>query len=505
MKNTIQLAPSRLRTRYAGLIFTLLVLLVLLASSAASAAPASAVLPDTAVGKLGEQLMKHVNADTPEQIRQWGPTLLSSAVGEEERSNFVKELVSVVRDSGGMDLVDVREQQGFLVLTVKGRRTGQQALFVLASDPAQPGKLAQADLVPMDDPALYADWPKAAVSREELTRLTRTALDRLARTADFSGCVTVSDGAKTVFDECRGLAQRNFGVPIDHQTRFHIGSLNKMFTAVAVAQLVEAGKVSWDATLAQQVPEYPDRATAQKITVWQLLHHTAGLGDFLVPAYFEHREHFVDPVDYLDLIARQPLVDEPGKTWSYSNAGYLLLGRIIENVSGERYADYIQRHLFAPANMEASGYDRLDQVVPKLAVGYYHDGLFSSEWKADWLKTAFQAGPAGGGYSTNADLLRFAQALRTGKLVKPATLAKMFDDQVPAGPGAYAAGFGDRLSSGRHIRGHAGGIEGTTANLAVVWETGAAVVLTSNQGPSQTWLLAERIADLLAAEGAKPR
>jgi CubicO group peptidase (beta-lactamase class C family) len=120
------------------------------------------------------------------------------------------------------------------------------------------------------------------------------------------------------------------------------------------------------------------------------------------------------------------------------------------------------------------------------------------------MKIGFKGGPAGGGYSTNADLLRFAAALRDGKLVKPDTLTKMFDDEVPAGPGGYAAGFGDRLSHGRHIRGHAGGIEGTDANLAMVWETKAAVVLTSNEGPSQTWMLAETIADLLAAQGAKP-
>jgi D-alanyl-D-alanine carboxypeptidase len=501
MSNDLQAAPSRLRTGFAG---RLLMMLTLLAGAANSAAAAPTALPETAVGELGGRLLTRVNADTAEQIRQWGPTVLSSSMEEDARASFVKGLVSVVRDSGGVDLVDVREQQGFLVLTMKGRRTGQQALFVLASDPAQPGKLRHADLVPMDDPGLYAGWPKAAVPRETLTRLVRDALDRLVRSADFSGCVTVSDGIETIFDECRGLAERNFGVPVDHQTRFHVGSIDKMFTAVAIAQLVEAGKLSWDTPLLQWVPEYPDLAAAQGITVWQLLHHTAGLGDVFVPAYFQNRERFVDPVDYLDLIAAQPVVGEPGQEWSYSNAGYLLLGRIIENVSGERYADYIQRHVFAPAQMRDSGFDRIDEVVPKLAIGYYHDGLFSSAWKTDWMKTLYQSGPAGGGYSTNADLLRFAQALREGKLVKPQTLAKMFDDAVPVGPGGYATGFGDRLSHGRHIRGHAGGIEGTTANLAIVWETGAAVALTSNQGPSQHWMLAERIADLLAAEGATP-
>jgi CubicO group peptidase (beta-lactamase class C family) len=477
------------------------------ASAPAASLAAHVPLPGTPVGKLAGELIRHVGTDGPDRIRRWVPTVLSASIAPDDEAAFVADLASAARDSGGLDVFDVRtdpRQPGLLEVAVKGRRGGRRALFVLAADTAHPDRLAQADLVPMDDPALYARWPKGAVSHAELGKRVRAALDRLVHTGDFSGCVTISDGGQTVFDECRGLAERRFGVPVDHQTKFHVGSIDKMFTAVAVAQLVEAGKLSWGDTLAMRVPEYPDQATAEHVTIWQLLHHTSGLGDFLVPEFFEHREKFVDPADYLGLIARQSKAGEPGKAWNYSNAGYALLGRVIENVSGENYFDYIQRHVFTPAHMDASGFDSLDEITPKLSVGYYHEGPFSSDWKADWMKIPFKGGPAGGGYSTNADLLRFAAALRAGKLVKPATLAKMFDDEVPAGPGGYAAGFGDRLSHGRHIRGHAGGIEGTDADLAMVWETGAAVALTSNEGPGQSWLLAERIADLLAAEGARP-
>jgi D-alanyl-D-alanine carboxypeptidase len=479
----------------------------LLVFATVSHASTNTTLPDTPTGKLGGELIKHVNHDMPSQIKEWVASILSPSIDANDRASFATTLALAVRDSGGVDIIDVKSdprQPGLLELIVSGRRRGQQALFFLAADPAHPDRLAQAELHPMDDPSLYAAWPKGPVSRAEMARLIRTALESLVHTADFSGCVMVSDGAETVFDECRGLAERNFGVRVDHQTKFHIGSIDKMFTAVAIAQLVEAGKLSWTSSVAELLPEYSDRETAQKINVWQLLHHTSGLGDFLVPEYFEHQEKFVDPVDYLDLIAHQPKAGEPGKDWNYSNAGYMLLGRIIENVSHENYFEYIQRHVFAPAKMTSSGFDSLEDSTPKLAVGYFHEGPFSTDWKAAWMKIGFKSGPAGGGYSTNADLLRFAAALREGKLVKPDTLTKMFDDEVPAGPGGYAAGFGDRPSHARHIRGHAGGIEGTDANLQMVWETKAAVALTSNEGPSQTWMLAEHIADLLAAEGAKP-
>ncbi|WP_439568588.1 serine hydrolase domain-containing protein [Sphingopyxis sp.] len=477
------------------------------ASSPASAGPISTTMPDTAAGAIGGQVIAHINADTPASIQQWAPTILSTSVDADMRAALFKQLAVAVRDSGGVDFVDARTQGplGMLVVTIKGRRTGQLAALVLLPDPDQPGKLAMVDLVPVDDPALYAAWPETGASQAEIARLAGAALDQLARTTDFSGCLSISDGAAIVFDECRGLADRSFGAKADRQTKFHIGSMNKMFTAVAIAQLVETGRLRWDTTLADVMPEYPDQAAAAKITMWQLLHHTAGLGDFFVPEFFQNREKFVNPGDYLDLIARQPKSFEPGQDWNYSNAGYVLLGRIVENVSGESYFEYVRRHIFAPAGMTSSGFDSQEDVTEKLATGYFKDGAFATAWKANWMTLPFKGSPAGGGYSTNGDLLRFASALRGGKLVKDATLQKMFDDGVAVGPGKYAAGFGDRPSNGRQIRGHAGGAEGMSANLAIVWETGAAVAVTSNQGDTPTaMLLSERIADLLAAQGQKP-
>ncbi|WP_322309708.1 serine hydrolase domain-containing protein [Sphingopyxis sp.] len=464
-------------------------------------------MPRTAAGEIGEMMIAHINADTPESIQQWASTILSTSVDADMRAAILKQLVVAVRDSGGVEFVDARTQgpPGMLVVTIKGRRTGQRVALVLLPDPEQPGKLAMADIVPVDDPALYAAWPKTGASQDEIAELANTALDQLQRTTDFSGCLSISNGANIIFDECRGLADRSFGVKVDRQTKFHIGSMNKMFTAVAIAQLVETGKLRWDSTLAEVVPEYPDQAAAAKITVWHLLHHTAGLGDFFVPEFFQNREKFVNPGDYLDLIARQPALSDPGGDWNYSNAGYVVLGRIVENVSGEPYFDYIQRHVFAPAGMASSGFDSQEDVTEKLAIGYFKEGAFATSWKANWMTLPFKGSPAGGGYSTNGDLLRFANALRGGKLIGAATLQKMFEDGVPAGPGKYAAGFGDRPSNGRHIRGHAGGAEGMNANLAMVWETGAAVAVTSNQGDTPTaMLLSERIADLLASQGKMP-
>ena len=498
-----------IRSMMSKLLFVAAPLLFLMSCSAARAS-ASVTLPNTPVGKLGGELIHHLNSDNPEQIAQWLPTILSSSIPSDNLADFIGQMKLAARDSGGVDVFDVQidpgNQPGLLIVSVRARRSGRCAMFGLTADVKDLGKLRQAEVIPADAPGFYADWPDHAISHDAMTSLIRSKLDTLVRAVDFSGCLTVVTGGQKLFDQCRGLAERNFNVPVNHATKFRIGSMDKMFTAVAIAQLVQAGKLSWDSTLAQLVPEYPDKQVAQKITVWELAHHTAGLGDIFGDEYFEHREKYVNPVDYLDLIAHQPKVGEPGKQWSYSNAGFMLLGRIVENVSGESYVDYVQQHIFAPAGMTSSGFSSISDVTPELATGYYHEGLFSTEWKAAWLQDLFMGGPAGGGYSTTTDLIRFADAVRTGKLVQPATLDKMFSGEAqPGGPVADATGFGDRPFHGLHIRGHNGGIDGTSANLATVWETGATVVITSNEGEFPSLIMfSEHIADLLAMDAKKP-
>lgn len=461
-------------------------------------------LPDTALGRLGAELVRRLNTDSPEQIRAWAEQA-GAAMPADARAEFVKAIVTADKDTGGVNLVSARPGRvaaGSVVMTLRAHRAPRFATAVLVPATGAPDRLGAVFFSTIPDPAIYRDWPKGRVSKAELQSRVHAAVQALVRTAGFSGCVTVLRGGQTVIDECAGIAERNFSVPVDRETRFRIGSMDKMFTATAIAQLVEAGKLKWDSTLAELVPEYPDKDAARSITVWQLLHHQAGLGDIFVPELFQNREKFVNPADYLDLISRQPKVGKPGEQWSYSNAGFVLLGRIVENASGEGYFDYIQRHIFAPAGMTATGYDSREDVVPHLAVGYLQDDVFGLEpAKANWETLPFKASPAGGGYSTNSDLLRFATALRSGRLIRKDTIERMFKDGVPVMAGhTYNAGFDEGIFSGRHVRGHNGGAPGMNADLALVWETGDAVAVTSNTDQPAAQDLGDHIGELLAAQ-----
>ncbi len=455
------------------------------------------------MGRLGGELVEHLGHDNPAQLKSWLDAQFSRGASRESRAEFEDATLAALKE-GGVDLVQARASRrgDGAVIVLKGSRSSHHVLVVLEPDPADPVHLHQALFTATQDPHAYDGWPDHAPSRETVASLIHARLDTLVELDDFSGCVSVADEKRTWFQECRGLADRSFAIPTREDTRFHIGSMDKMFTAVAIAQLVEGGKVSWDSPLGSLLPEYPDHDAAAKMTVWQLLHHQAGLGDFFVPEFFEHRERFVRPGDYVDLIARQPKVGAPGQQWAYSNAGFVLLGRIIERVSGEPYDDYVRRHIFEVVHMNATGFDSQEDIVPNLAVGYFRDDPFAvGPWKANWMTLPFKGSPAGGGFSTTQDLLRFAFALQDGRIVRPTTLAQMFDREVEVAPGIhYATGIEDRTVNGRHVRGHNGGAPGMNAALGIVWETSQAVAVTSNQDGPAGQSLADHVADLLASQ-----
>ena len=187
--------------------------------------------------------------------------------------------------------------------------------------------------------------------------------------------------ASTIFAEAYGLADREHRIPNSLNTRFRIGSMNKMFTAVAVLQLVTAGKLKLDDPLIKYLPDYPNRELASKVTISQLLSHTGGTGDFFGPQFSARRLEFRTHEDYIKLFGNRPVAFEPGSRFEYSNYGFIILGAVIEKVSGESYYDYVHDHVYNPAGMISTGSvhqrlqslriacakERLSATVPKRA------------------------------------------------------------------------------------------------------------------------------------------
>jgi CubicO group peptidase (beta-lactamase class C family) len=316
--------------------------------------------------------------------------------------------------------------------------------------------------------------------------------DHIAKTSGpdaFSGLVLVAHNGNIVLEKAWGLADIHRQIPNTTSTQFCIGSMNKMFTAVAILQLVQQGKIALDKPIAAYWPDYPNHDLATRVTIRELLSHTGGTGDIFTPEYESHRLEIRTLADYVRLFGNRPVAFDPGTRMEYSNYGFILLGRIIELISGQTYDSYVREHVFLPAGMlHTDSRPEVDHVAGR-AIGYIvkPDGLVPNTDTLPWSGTS-----AGGGYSTVHDVFLFAQALQQGKLLRPellkeATLpGKMRDD--------YGLGF-YVLPHGGY--GHGGGGPGINAELHVLPQSGYIIVALANRDPQTATHLVDFITSAL--------
>jgi D-alanyl-D-alanine carboxypeptidase len=273
------------------------------------------------------------------------------------------------------------------------------------------------------------------ISQTELARRLTSSLDSLAKAGEFSGVAVLAKNGAPVFQRAYGMADRERSVANNPETAFNLGSINKVFTQIAILQLRAAGKLDLDSTLATYWPDYPNKEVAHKITIRQLMRHTSGIGgNIFDPPAGGKRNDIRTLKDYLPLFVNQPLAFEPGTRNAYSNAGYVVLGLLIERLSGDDYYTYVREHIFKPAGMTRTGSFLVDSLPPNTALGYTSgDGNApsSTPLRANTRELPGRGSSAGGGYSTAQDLLRFLQALRENHI----------QNGVPAGLG-IAGGSG---------------------------------------------------------------
>jgi CubicO group peptidase (beta-lactamase class C family) len=263
-----------------------------------------------------------------------------------------------------------------------------------------------------------------------------------------------------------------------------------MFTAVGTLQLVERGKLSLDDTIGKILPDYPNANVASKVKVRHLLSHTGGTGDIFGPEFEAHRLELKTLQDYLKLYGERDLQFKPGTKWEYSNYGFLLLGALIEKVSGKSYYDFVAENIYKVARMTNSGSEPENVEVANRSKGYMRDQfeMVSNEPTLPWRGTS-----AGGGYTTAADLMNFASALMSNKLLKAETLAEATRPQFTTS--AYGFGFQIGRPDEARTFGHGGGAPGMNAILRVYPESSQSVIVLCNlDSPS-----ASRMGDWLHA------
>jgi CubicO group peptidase (beta-lactamase class C family) len=388
----------------------------------------------------------------------------------------------------GFELQTIESASPTTFIALLGERgSGQLGRMQLDVEPAPPHRLIGMRLQPASGPrSPGADDPQPMRGTEdEAMAAARKFLDRESAAGRFAGAVLVARNGQTLFEQAYGLADRARDIPSSTATRFRIGSMNKMFTAVAILQLAEAGKLHLDDKLEKFLPAYPNKTLAATVTIDHLIAHRGGTGDFFGPVYFSRKDRIRTLDDYIALVGARAPAFEPGTRFDYSNYGYILLGAVIERVTGKSYYEYVQENVYDRAGMTASGAEPEERVADSICVGYTREGG-ETEPRPNTAKLPWRGTSAGGGYSTERDLLAFARALRSGRLLGPDFTRRMLD------------GYGLRNQlgdEGNGFIGHNGGSPGMNGDLRIYPRSGYVVIALANLDPPA----ADAVADFIDA------
>ena len=310
----------------------------------------------------------------------------------------------------------------------------------------------------------------------------------------FSGAVLVAHGGHIVFEQAIGWQNVKQQLPNTKETRFNLGSGNKMFTAVAIAQLVEAGKLRFEDPLITYLPDYLNQEFARSATIGDLLQHSSGLGDYWDEEYEQHWHKELSLEDYLPFITNKPIQFDAGTDHAYSNSGFILLGLIIEQVSGTSYFDYIRKNIYQVAEMDRSdSYARNGE--HDLAIPY--QGLENTWYEA---RHGFRGSSAGGGFSTLHDMLKFDLALRNHRLLGAEYVDLICSDKTPKGqPDLWEYGYGFIVNkdNGKIRIGHGGRAPGTYFEYYFYPDNEYTLILFSNCESGSADALFRKISDFI--------
>jgi CubicO group peptidase (beta-lactamase class C family) len=316
----------------------------------------------------------------------------------------------------------------------------------------------------------------AAAAVPDLARMER-AVEQRASAGQFMGSVLVARDGRVLLSKGYGEADLDWKIPNSPTTKFRLGSITKQFTAACILLLEERGKLSIEDPVKKSLADAP--AAWDQITIFNLLTHTAGIRNFTdLPDYRSMQTRPATPEELVARFRDKPLEFPPGSSMKYSNSGYVLLGYLIEKVSGQSYQQFLQDNIFTPLAMKDSGYVVNAQVTPRRAVGYSPGP--KGPVVAEYLDMSIPFA-AGGLYSTTEDLLRWEQGLFGGKLLSPASLGKMttpFKEHYAFGLGVGTAGNGAKFFE------HGGGVNGFNTKMLYVPEQRLTVIVLANlNGP----------------------
>ncbi|MGH7945479.1 MAG: serine hydrolase domain-containing protein, partial [Opitutaceae bacterium] len=326
----------------------------------------------------------------------------------------------------------------------------------------------------------------------ELSAKFTEYMEAQARVSGFTGAVLVARDGTVLFARGYGMANLEHSIPNSPATKFRLGSITKQFTAAAILQLQEKGKLSVQDPVCKYVPNCP--AAWAPVTIHHLLTHTSGIPNFTsFPDYLKTMMIASPPEKSLERFRDKPLEFTPGEKFNYSNSGYVLLGFILEKAAGQSYDDYLRANIFAPLRMNESGYDWSNTVLPGRASGYARRGQ-SDYANAEYIHMTIPHA-AGALYSSVEDFVKWDQALYSDKVLSEASRQAMFTPFKSD----YAYGWAVRAVAGHKMVSHAGGINGFNTSFMRFPDDKLCVVVFSNVEGTRVGTVAQDLAAIALA------
>lgn len=468
-------------------LFLAVILVVLLALPLGAQQPGEKGFRDSPAfpgGIKGERIraaMDTLNAGDPGQVRRFLETECSPQFRDSvPLDRHVATFLRVRMQTGGVDFsgirtyVPERPEETVVILRDRNMEDFWGAVFRFTAD--EKPLIAALQFTSARPPA---GVPEGPLTETEVVAHAKALLDRLTAKGVFSGSFLLAKGGRVLLTHAGGEASKAFHVPNNLETKFNLGSMNKMFTSTAILRLVEQGKLSLDDPLSKFLDDsWLPREVTGKITIRHLLTHSSGLGSYFNEKYINSSRALYRKLDdYKPLIKDDRPAFEPGSRFQYSNTGMFLLGAVIEKVTGQDYFQQIRQMIYEPAGMKNSDCYEMDVPVENLAIGYSPDYESPSGWRNNLYTHVIKGGPAGGGFSTVTDLHRFALALLAGKLVSAESRKLMWTDHLQAG---YGFGFSVTTGPAGKVVGHSGGFMGINSQLDIYPDSGYIVAVMSN-------------------------
>ena len=420
-----------------------------------------------------------------------------SALAEYPAEDHASSLARIYADTGGFEVARIIAEKPESVQAEAVDRITRERYCLTLKRKGESGRQGITDFTAR---GLYAAAPELTTPRaEEIVQIVGRVAEEFTRRGLFSGVILIAKDDKIILEKAYGKASMAWKAPMTLGTRLNVASIGKSLTGVAIAQLVESGKLSYDDVVGKLLPDYPDQKIRERVTVRQLLSHTSGIGpkDYYETPAWVMRPRLRSVSDYMRLVNGTTIGAEPGK-YLYSNSGYVILGAIIERVTGSSFYDYIRDHVFKPAGMTHSFYPEMDSQDPDVAVpltNLFNRGegyLFRlGRPRSAIYELPARGGPQGGAYLTAGDLFAFQRALRSGVLVTPSKYKEMTTPESGSGAGASGLtgvareGLGVEIitRNGHTFYGHTGGDLGVASMVYWYPDTGYTTILLSNRDP----------------------